>query len=65
MHTHNYIDDIYINDFGDEVGDSIDLSECDYKLDSAVYHSLSEYINSSEEILLLIVLFFFNVTVQV
>lgn len=52
MHTHNYIDDIYINDFGDEVGDSIDLSECDYKLDSAVYHSLSEYINSSEEILI-------------
>lgn len=49
-HTHLYVDDIYINDFGDEVGDSIDLTECDYKLSSIQYHSIEEYIASEEEI---------------
>lgn len=49
-HTHLYVDDIYINEFGDEVGDSIDLSPCDYKLSQITYHSLDEYIFSSEEI---------------
>lgn len=42
-HTHNYIDDIYINEYGDEVGDSIDLTPCDYKLDTTKYHTLDEY----------------------
>ena len=43
-HTHNYIDKIYINEFGDEVGDSIDLTPCDYKLDTTEYHSIFEYL---------------------
>lgn len=34
QHTHIFNDDIYINQYGDEVGDSIDLTPCDYKLSS-------------------------------
>lgn len=49
-HTHLYIDDIYINEYGDEVGDSIDLSPCDYKLDMVTYHSLNDYIFMGTEI---------------
>lgn len=33
-HTYQYIDKIYIDDFGNEIGDSIDLTPCDYKLDA-------------------------------
>lgn len=33
-HTYNYVDDIYIDSNGNETGDSIDLSPCDYLLDS-------------------------------
>lgn len=47
-HLHQYIDDIYINEFGDEVGDSIDLSPCDYLLDSTDYHSLTEFVFSDD-----------------
>lgn len=45
--THNYIfvDDIYIDENGNETADSVDLSPCDYSLDSAEYHSLDEYLN--------------------
>ena len=49
-HTHIYVDDIYINEFGDEVGDSIDLSRCDYKLSQITYHSLQDYIKGETEI---------------
>ena len=43
--THNYlfVDDIYIDRFGNETADSVDLSPCDYKLDVVEYHSLEEY----------------------
>ena len=34
MHTYKYVDDIYIDDAGNEVGDYIDLTECDYLLDT-------------------------------
>lgn len=34
LHTHIYVDDIYIDDAGNETGDSINLSPCDYLLDS-------------------------------
>lgn len=51
-HTHLYIDDIYINEYGDEVGDSIDLSSCDYKLSQIQYHSLDEYVASGDEIVI-------------
>lgn len=33
-HTYYYIDDIYIDDQGNETGDSIDLTPCDYLLSS-------------------------------
>ena len=33
QHTYVYADEIYIDDHGNETGDSIDLSECDYLLD--------------------------------
>lgn len=33
-HTYIYVDDIYIDENGNETGDSIDLSPCDYLLDS-------------------------------
>lgn len=49
-HTHQYVDDIYINAYGDEVADSIDLTPCDYKLDTAKYHSIFEYINGGYDI---------------
>ena len=34
-HVYNYIDDIIVNEFGDEIGDSINLIPCDYLLDNA------------------------------
>lgn len=33
-HKHIYVDNIYIDKWGNETGDSIDLSPCDYLLDS-------------------------------
>lgn len=33
-HTYLYVDDIFTDSNGNEVGDSIDLTPCDYKLDS-------------------------------
>lgn len=33
-HKHIFVDDIYIDEFGNECGDSIDLTDCDYLLDS-------------------------------
>ena len=33
QHTYIYSEDIYIDENGNETGDSIDLSECDYLLD--------------------------------
>lgn len=32
-HTYIYSDDIYIDEYGDEIADSVDLTECDYLLD--------------------------------
>lgn len=34
LHTYYYVDEIYIDENGNETGDSIDLSPCDYLLDS-------------------------------
>ncbi len=33
-HKYIYVDDIYIDEYGNETGDSINLSSCDYLLDS-------------------------------
>ena len=34
-HFYNYVDEIFIDQFGNECGDSIDLAPCDYKLDDS------------------------------
>ncbi|MBO7715028.1 MAG: hypothetical protein J6S85_15780 [Methanobrevibacter sp.] len=48
--THNYmfVDDIYIDEFGNETADSVDLSSCDYNLDVVEYHSLEEYLGTPD-----------------
>ncbi|MBR3140278.1 MAG: hypothetical protein IKF11_05375 [Methanobrevibacter sp.] len=45
MHSFRIVEDIYVDKFGNETGDSIDLSPCDYKLDDIEYHSLEEYLS--------------------
>lgn len=50
LHTYMIVDDIYIDDNGNETGDSVDLSPCDYKLDQVVYHSIEEYFEAKEDI---------------
>ena len=53
QHTYLYTDNIYIDEDGNEVGDSIDLSQCDYLLDTieknllANFDSDIEYINNN------------------
>ena len=48
--THNYlfVDDIYIDENGNETADSVDLSPCDYNLDVVEYHSLEEYLGTPD-----------------
>ena len=41
-HTYFFVDDIYIDDAGNETGDSISLTPCDYKLDSAAVYDWEE-----------------------
>lgn len=43
-HHYMYVDDIYIDENGNETADSVDLSPCDYELDVVEYHSLDEYL---------------------
>lgn len=42
QHTYIYVDDIYIDENGNETGDSIDLSECDYLLDDITIENWEE-----------------------
>ena len=49
LHTYKFVDDIYIDENGNETGDSVDLSPCDYILSEVSYHSIDEYINATEE----------------
>lgn len=35
-HTYIYIDDIYVDENGNEIGDSVDLTSCDYLLDTTL-----------------------------
>lgn len=51
-HTHIYVDDIYINSFGDEVGDSIDLTPCDYKLDTVAFKTVNDYLEQQIDIMI-------------
>lgn len=50
LHSYMMVDDIYIDENGNETGDSIDLSPCDYNLDQVVFHSVDEYFEAKEEI---------------
>lgn len=49
LHSYRYVDDIYIDSNGNETGDSIDLSPCDYVLDQVTYHSVDEWLEATEE----------------
>ena len=42
MHTYLYKDDIYVDEDGNETGDSIDLTPCDYLLDQIRIYDLDE-----------------------
>jgi len=46
-HSYNYVDKIYIDEYGNETGDSINLTECDYLLDVV---GKEDWINAYEEI---------------
>lgn len=50
--THSYmsVEDIYIDENGNETGDSIDLSPCDYKMDQVVYRSIDEFFAAKEDV---------------
>lgn len=50
LHTHLYVDDIYIDENENEVGDSIDLSPCDYLLsDVKQWENITDMYYESEE----------------
>ena len=49
-HTYLTVDDIYIDEFGNETGDSIDLSPCDYKMDQVKYHSMDEFFAALDDV---------------
>lgn len=50
-HTHLFVDDIYIDENGNETGDSIDLSPCDYLLDEAhIVNDITELMTEEVEI---------------
>ena len=48
QHTYIYVDDIYIDEAGNETGDSIDLSPCDYLLDDI---NLNDFDKLFEEVI--------------
>ena len=50
LHKYFYVDDIYIDDKGNETGDSIDLSPCDYLLDSVNLATFESFFESEVEI---------------
>lgn len=47
-HTHFYVEDIYIDENGNETGDSIDLSQCDYLLDQIDIYDLNDIMDVQE-----------------
>jgi len=49
-HTYFFVNDIYTDENGNETGDSIDLSPCDYLLDSIEILAWEELINENIEI---------------
>lgn len=49
-HTYLYVDDIYIDEEGNETADSVDLSECDYELDSVEWQDWQKFLEEEIEI---------------
>ena len=49
QHTYIFIEKDYINEYGDEVGDSIDLNPCDYKLDTAQIDNWDDLFTEEQE----------------
>ena len=47
-HTYYYVDDIYIDDQGNETGDSIDLTPCDYLLSTIDIMKLEDLLYNEE-----------------
>lgn len=47
-HTYKYVEDIYIDECGNETGDSIDLSQCDYILDDTDVYDWDSLLESQE-----------------
>ena len=50
MHTYLTVSDVFTDEYGNETGDSVDLSPCDYKLDQIRYRSLDEWLEATEEV---------------
>ena len=50
LHTYHYVDDIYIDENGNETGDSIDLSPCDYLLDAVTFYNFESFFEQEVEI---------------
>ena len=48
MHSYRYVQDIYIDEFGNETGDSVDLSPCDYLLDETETFDWEELLAQQE-----------------
>lgn len=44
QHEYHFVDEIYIDEDGNETGDSINLEPCDYKLDNATIDDLESFI---------------------
>ena len=49
-HSYMYAPEIFIDEYGNETGDSVDLSPCDYNLDQVVYHSMDEYFEATDDV---------------
>lgn len=49
-HTYLTVEDVYIDENGNETGDSIDLSPCDYKMDQVRYRSMDEFFAAVEDV---------------
>lgn len=50
LHTYVMVDDIYIDEWGNETGDSIDLTPCDYILDMTDIHTWEDLILEDVEV---------------
>lgn len=50
QHQYIYSEEIYIDEFGDETGDSINLEQCDYLLDATVVYDWESFFDSEMRI---------------